>query len=671
MKAPIKNSISRNTVGRKSLGLALTLGLGIVSSGQLQAAVCSYVVQNEWNTGYVAVIRINNNTSAAINGWTVGWQYTANRITNSWNATLTGSNPYSATSLDWNKTIQPGQTVEFGFQGNKNNSAAAETPSVTGAVCSGVVASSTPASSRPASIAASSRPASVVASSRPASSIPASIAASSRPASVAASSRPASVAASSRIASSTGGGTGTFRVDATGNITKNGTILPVKCGNWFGLEGRHEPSTDPTNPSGAPMELYMGNTFWANGNAGTGRTIQGDMTEITGMGINTVRFPISPQTLNADDPQGKAPNLKNHPSVRATSARQAMEDFIKLAAQNNINVIIDIHSCSNYLGWRAGRLDARPPFVDKDRPNYDFKREDYSCAATGNPSSVTHIQAYDEAKWLNDLKEIAGLSAKLGVTNIMGIDIFNEPWDYTWADWKTLSEHAYEAINSVNPNILVVVEGISGTANNQDGSPTTITKVPFGDLANNPNWGENFFEAGTSPLNIPKSRLVLSPHTYGPSVFVQKQFMDPAQPQCAELEGDAAAAAKCNIVINAAKLETGWQDHFGYLRDQGYAMVVGEFGGNMDWPNKATVSDQQKWSHITAGVVDTQWQTAFVNYAKRKKIQGCYWAINPESGDTGGWYGHAYDPVSNTAGWGEWRAFDARKTNLLNTLWGN
>jgi endoglucanase len=670
--------ISRNTFGKKALSLAALLGLGLAATGQAQAAVCSYTIKDDWNTGFVANIKINNNTSTVINGWTVGWQYTANRITNSWNATITGNSPYSATNLSWNSAIQPGQTIEFGFQGNKNNGLAAEVPTVTGAVCSGAVASSTaasstpasskPASSKPASstptssIALSSKPASsVAASSKPASSIPAS----SKPASsTPASSKPAS----SNAASSTGGGTGTFRVDTSGNITKNGTVLPVKCGNWFGLEGRHEPSNDAQNPSGAPMELYMGNTFWANGGSGTGRTIQQTMTEITGMGINVVRFPIAPQTLNADDPQGKAPFLKNHPSVRATSARQAMEDFIKLADQNNIDLIIDMHSCSNYLGWRAGRLDARPPYVDKDRQGYDFKRENYSCAPAG---AGVIVHEYNKTIWLNNLKEIAGLSAKLGVDNILGIDIFNEPWDYTWADWKSLSESAYEAINSVNPNILVVVEGISASANNQDGSPASITVVPHGSLDTTPNWGENLFEVGTNPLTIPKSRLILSPHTYGPSVFVQKHFMDPAQPQCAELEGEAAGDAKCNIVINPTRLRAGWDEHFGYLKAQGYAMVVGEFGGNLDWPGKATVSDQNRWSHITAGVVDGQWQDAFVDYMVEKKIQGCYWSINPESGDTGGWYGHAYDPVSNTAGWGEWRAFDNRKTNLLNRLWTN
>jgi len=459
---------------------------------------------------------------------------------------------------------------------------------------------------------------------------------------------------------------GIFRVDGSGQITKNGTILPIRCGNWFGLEGRHEPSSDPLNPSGAPMELYIGNTFWANGNQGTSRSIQQTMSEIKALGINTIRLPIVPQTLNADDPQGRAPYLKNHSTNRSTTARQAMEDFIKLAARNDLNLIIDVHSCSNYLGWRAGRLDARPPYVDKDRENYDFKRENYSCAPAG-PGVIAHN--YNETLWLNDLKEIAGLSAKLGVDNILGIDIFNEPWDYTWKDWKRLSERAYEAINSVNSNVLIVVEGISSTADNQDGSPDTITEVPHGDLDSNPNWGENLFEAGSDPLNIPKSRLVYSPHTYGPSVFVQRHFMDPAQPECTGLEGEAPAASRCNIVINPKRLEAGWEEHFGYLRDQGFAVIVGEFGGNMDWPAKATLVDQKRWSYITPGVVDRDWQSAFVDYAKKKNIQGCYWAINPESGDTGGLYRHAYDPLSNTIGWGEWQAFDLRTVNLLKSLW--
>jgi endoglucanase len=461
-----------------------------------------------------------------------------------------------------------------------------------------------------------------------------------------------------------------FRVNPQGRITKNGTVFPVRCGSWFGLEGRHEPSDDPVNPSGAAMEQYIGNTSWVNGGQGSGRTIAQTMTEIANMGINVIRLPLVPQTLNANDPQGTGNVLKNHSSVRIANSRLALETMIRAADTANIEVMLDVHSCSNYIGWRAGRFDARPPWVDADRDNYDFTRENFSCAASGNPSTVTTTHPYSAAQWLQTLQTVAGLGTQLGVDNIIGIDIFNEPHDYTWAEWKGFTEQAYTAINAVNPNTLLFVQGIGTNAGTQDGTPATITPVPHGSDATNPNWGENLFQAGGDPPNVPRERLVYSPHTYGPSVFVQKMFMDPAQANCTGLEGDAAGDANCNIVINPTLLQQGWEEHFGYLRQLNYAIVVGEFGGNMDWPlGQASIRDRDRWSHITPGV-DTTWQNAFVDYMISKGIEGCYWSINPESGDTAGWYGHAYDPISNESGWGEWRPFDQRKTNLLNRLWG-
>ncbi len=110
-------------------------------------ASCQYQITNQWNNGFTAAITITNNTQVAINGWSVNWQYAGdNRITNSWNANLSGNNPYSANNLSWNASIQPNQTIEFGFQGTKG--AAAEIPQVNGAPCgSPVTSSSRPASS--------------------------------------------------------------------------------------------------------------------------------------------------------------------------------------------------------------------------------------------------------------------------------------------------------------------------------------------------------------------------------------------------------------------------------------------------------------------------------------------------------------------------------------------
>jgi len=459
-------------------------------------------------------------------------------------------------------------------------------------------------------------------------------------------------------------GSSEWVVDENGNLTVDGQPFIVKGGAWFGLEGRHEPSNDPDNPSGAPMELYIGNTFWAP----SGRTHEKDIAEFKELGFNAIRIPLVHQTLDPDDPQNEF--KKNAPEVVYPNAYEELCDVIKMLDAAGIYVLLDVHSCSNYVGWRAGRLDARPPYTDNIRQDYDYMRENCSCSSTGNPSGVTIIQPYNQSTWTADLKKLAGLSSELGVDNIMGIDIFNEPWDYSWSEWKSLIESAYKTINAVDPNILIFAQGVSDSNGNQDGTPDTKNDTPHGNLDSNPNWGENLYDAGDDPPNVPKSKLVYSPHTYGPSVFVQKMFMDPAQPECEGLSEEDAAENECQIVINPEILEPGWEEHFGYLKDLGYAIVPGEWGGNANFPDGAEIRKQKMFGYQKDKTVDWQWQQAFAKYLIKKGILGSfYWSINPESVDTGGIYKHAYDPVSNTAGWGTWLGVDQDKMNLLKSIW--
>ena len=114
-----------------------------------------------------------------------------------------------------------------------------------------------------------------------------------------------------------------------------------------------------------------------------------------------------------------------------------------------------MHSCSNYLGWRAGRLDARPPFADAKRENYAYTERNVPAQPPTTPVQlpVFSLTMYRSGSMIS--KTLAGLGKEIGVDNIMGIDIFNEPFDYSWSEWKTLIEMAYEAISSVNPNILI------------------------------------------------------------------------------------------------------------------------------------------------------------------------------------------------------------------------
>lgn len=96
---------------------------------------CEFVIQNEWNSGYIGLIRITNHGDSVLDGWQVGWAFTDGAtLQNSWNANINGSNPHTASSLSWNRRVQPGQTVEFGFQVNKGQQEAV-IPPLTGPTC--------------------------------------------------------------------------------------------------------------------------------------------------------------------------------------------------------------------------------------------------------------------------------------------------------------------------------------------------------------------------------------------------------------------------------------------------------------------------------------------------------------------------------------------------------
>jgi mannan endo-1,4-beta-mannosidase len=101
------------------------------STANTGAVSCTYVVSNSWGSGFTGAIRVTNSGASTTSTWTASWSYSGNnRITSSWNATLSGSNPYTASNLGWNGNIGAGQTVEFGFQGNTNGGGV-ETPAVT------------------------------------------------------------------------------------------------------------------------------------------------------------------------------------------------------------------------------------------------------------------------------------------------------------------------------------------------------------------------------------------------------------------------------------------------------------------------------------------------------------------------------------------------------------
>ncbi|MDR7092073.1 cellulase family glycosylhydrolase [Cellvibrio fibrivorans] len=128
-----RSSIAPSSSSRSSVAPASSSRAS--SSVSAGSGKCTQVVSNQWNNGFTGAIRICNTGTSAINGWNLSWNYSdGTRVTNSWNANVTGSNPYTATPLSWNSSIQPGQCAEVGFQASKPG-ANVTTPTITGAVC--------------------------------------------------------------------------------------------------------------------------------------------------------------------------------------------------------------------------------------------------------------------------------------------------------------------------------------------------------------------------------------------------------------------------------------------------------------------------------------------------------------------------------------------------------
>jgi len=270
----------------------------------------------------------------------------------------------------------------------------------------------------------------------------------------------------------------------------------------------------------------------------TGRSVESFISQIKGLGFNALRIPIAPQVFEGgyESTQGKKIPLEN------------LKDVVRVANQYGVNVLIDIHTCN----YRAGLV--------------------------GSP---TACGGYTLESWYATLEKIANLAKEY--PNILGVDLYNEPYGHSWADWKNMVSIAGSRVLKTNPKILIFVEGVANLNTDNAGY--------------NAFWGGNLVEAARNLPDIPKSRLVLSPHVYGPSVAWQGYFND------------------SNFPLNMEKI---WDLHFGYLVNNGFTVIMGEFGGRY--------ADKDKL-----------WQDAFIAYLNKKNMKNFfYWSLNPNSGDTGG-----------------------------------
>ncbi len=310
-----------------------------------------------------------------------------------------------------------------------------------------------------------------------------------------------------------------------GEIFKGWNPVVLRGVNWFGLETHDR----------APHGLWVG------------KTITQYLQQMKDMGFNAIRLPISPGTLDGTPAASwaLAQGLETGP--------MALKAVLDAAEALDVIVLLDHHTCDPQIGG-------------------------------GEAPAPDSCQDYSITDWLDDLVVLAEIAAQH--PNVCGIDLFNEPHGMTWSDWAALVDTAAEAVLTVNPHILVFVQGVANASSN--GGYAAF-------------WGENLADALNDPLSVPPSRVVYSPHVYGPGVAPQGYFSQPEFP---------------------ANMPQVWEAHFGALMSTGHVVVPGEFGSKYD-------------EALAPG--STTWMDAWIDFMVQRGLTSFfYWSFNPNSGDTGG-----------------------------------
>lgn len=291
--------------------------------------------------------------------------------------------------------------------------------------------------------------------------------------------------------------------------------------------------------------------LWSNG-------MDDILNTVANNGFNLLRIPLSVETINMWR-QGNYPspggsiNYSANSDLVGKNTLQILDRAIELCKEKGIKVMLDIH-----------RIESSGQTNTWYTNNYSV--EDYEA-------SLEWLTRY----YRND-------------DTVIAMDIFNEPhgeakWDNSTDknNWKYEAEKVGKKILDINPNLLIMVEGI--------------------EAANNINswWGANLSGVKEYTVNIEghSNQVVYSPHDYGPGVYGQWWFYDG--------------------FTKETLLNDYWYNAWYFIQDQNIApILIGEWGGKLDG------GKNQRWMNCLADLIE------------ENSMNSMFWCVNPNSGDTGG-----------------------------------
>ncbi|MFW6238554.1 MAG: cellulase family glycosylhydrolase, partial [Halanaerobiales bacterium] len=366
---------------------------------------------------------------------------------------------------------------------------------------------------------------------------------------------------------------------------------PVSDDDWLTTEGNRIVDQD-----GNPVWLTGAN--WFGFNTGSDMfdglwavNLEDALVEMANRGINLLRIPVSTEILyqwsEGEPPDPGSLNDSVNPELEGMNSYEIFDRTVAICREQGIKIMIDIHSPAS--------------------------------EAMGHEYPLWYDDTFTTEIWISTMEWLAG-EYRDGDT-ILAFDLENEPhgtkdseqfakWDDSGDenDWKTAAEEAALKVLDVNPNLLVLVEGIEMYPKED----YDYTADPGG-YGEEPRyyynwWGGNLRGVADYPLDLGEhqEQLVYSPHDYGPSVHEQDWF-----------EGDFDMDSLYEDV---------WYDNWAYIMEDDIApLLIGEWGGIMDG------GDNEKWMELLR------------DYMIENKIHHTFWCYNANSGDTGGLVEHDFE----------------------------
>ena len=353
------------------------------------------------------------------------------------------------------------------------------------------------------------------------------------------------------------------------------------------------------------------------------------LSSVADHGINVIRFPISTEILlswkNGSPYTATGLNPKNtdgfkfnpdfcHADGSEMNSMEIFDVIMQKCKKYGIKAFIDVHSPASHNSGHNYELWYYEPSskVADDMATIKEKEGDMGAQITWQDwidatTWLAEKYANDDTLIAYDLKnEPHGKRGYTGTTCPKDMAKWDDSTDLN--NWKYSAEECAKSILKVNPNALILIEGIEQYPKTEKGYTFDTPDVWEPKSEDEMHWygawwGGNLRGVKEHPVDLGNAKwnaqIVYSPHDYGPSVYNQTWFAK-------EFTTDTL-------------LDDYWRDTWAFINENDIApLLIGEWGGHMD------------------GGKNQHWMELLRDYMIDNHINHTFWCLNPNSGDTGG-----------------------------------